>query len=322
MKSLKFQIKPLSAFGSPLVGDMLFGQICWGIAQAFGQDHLKQLLAGYTENTPFMVISDAFPSGFLPRPNIPSRYLTNNLDPSKRKEFRKKKWLPMVHIQKPSKEWSDIAQNIDWQQESERTHNSLDRISGTTGNKIENAPFSENVIDYCDEKGIPSILDLYMIVDSNRISFEELEKILKVIGSFGYGRDASTGKGRFEVIKYEDVSAEKLFLWSQNTPKELSFMTLANCAPQGLDWISEKCWYTPHVRFGRHGDQAALVGSPFKNPVLLAQTGAVLTPKTVPLTPYMGQGLGANSKLSRSIPETVQQGYAPIIPLNIVEVSK
>ena len=70
------------------------------------------------------------------------------------------------------------------------------------------------------------------------------------------------------------------------------------------------------TRFGRHGNELALAGKPFKTPVLLAASGAVLTPSgrfTVP--PFVGQGLGGAGQLSKAETATVQQGYAPVAPI-------
>jgi len=84
-----------------------------------------------------------------------------------------------------------------------------------------------------------------------------------------------------------------------------------------LEWVAEKCWYAPETRFGRHGSQAALWGRPFKNPILMARTGGVFTPKVAPLHGFVGQGVGGRGELSRVIPETVHQGYAPVVPLRL-----
>src|SRR5699024_624779 len=74
MQTLRLTLKPCSAFGTPLKGDTLFGQLCWAIRHRFGETQLTKLLQGYTAGQPFVVISDALPSGFLPRPSLPSMY--------------------------------------------------------------------------------------------------------------------------------------------------------------------------------------------------------------------------------------------------------
>ena len=51
--------------------------------------------------------------------------------------------------------------------------------------------------------------------------------------------------------------------------------------------------------------------------MLLAQTGALLTPPVLPATGFIGQGLGGDGSLSNAIPATVQQGYAPFVGVHL-----
>jgi CRISPR-associated protein Csm4 len=84
-----------------------------------------------------------------------------------------------------------------------------------------------------------------------------------------------------------------------------------------LPWRSDLCFYTPFTRFGRHGDVAAHGGKPFKAPVLLADTAAVLTPDEWSARLFTGQGLGGNGGLSRRIAGTVHQAYAPVLAVRL-----
>ena len=68
MDNYQVTLQPRSAFGTPLAGDTLFGQLCWAIRERFGEARLTSLLEGYTEANPFLVVSDAFPAGWVPRP--------------------------------------------------------------------------------------------------------------------------------------------------------------------------------------------------------------------------------------------------------------
>ena len=62
MKLYKTTITPLSSFGTTLKGDTIFGHICWAICLK-NKNRLNELLKGY-EKEPFLVISDAFVSGY------------------------------------------------------------------------------------------------------------------------------------------------------------------------------------------------------------------------------------------------------------------
>jgi CRISPR-associated protein Csm4 len=61
-------------------------------------------------------------------------------------------------------------------------------------------------------------------------------------------------------------------------------------------------------------------GNPFKRPVLLAKAGSVFWPEQMDDTrAYIGQGL---SGISTVLPETVQQGYCPVIPIHLPPISE
>ena len=75
MNSFRLTLHPRSAFGTPLAGDTLFGQLCWALRHLLGNTRLNTLLDGYTNGQPFAVISDALPKRFLPLPILPSSFL-------------------------------------------------------------------------------------------------------------------------------------------------------------------------------------------------------------------------------------------------------
>ncbi len=84
MKLCEIVIKPVSAFGTPLKGDTLFGQFCWQLEVKSGllKGDLGKWLQRYPE-TPFSIFSSAFPvlrenhkvkKYFLPAPTIPLHF--------------------------------------------------------------------------------------------------------------------------------------------------------------------------------------------------------------------------------------------------------
>jgi CRISPR-associated protein Csm4 len=101
-------------------------------------------------------------------------------------------------------------------------------------------------------------------------------------------------------------------------PDANAYLTLAPCAPQGLGFDGDKSYWRVITRFGRHGNLHGLSGKPFKNPVLLAATGAVFVPQDT-YTPrqFIGQGLGGDGQLSKIEAATVHQGYAPVVGIRL-----
>ncbi|MBS98293.1 MAG: CRISPR-associated protein Csm4 [Oceanospirillaceae bacterium] len=319
----RITVQPQTPFATPLRGDTLFGQCCWLIRQSAGESALTQLLDGYTDHNPFLVLSDPFPSGYLPRPEVPAHRLGFALaDPRERKTQKSQRWLPETAISEPITHWhnhltteKNLAKHLigdegqPLQRNQIQSHNSLNRLSNTTGTGESGfAPFERNQTWYHPK--LP--LNIYAVADA-RLSQTQLEQLLHELGQTGYGKEASTGAGKFTIT---DIAR---WQWRPHADAN-AWLTLAPCAPQGLEWQPRQCFYRTHTRFGRHGGQAAMTNKPWKNPILLADTAAVLTPRALDTGTLMtGQGLSA---LSHSIPGTVHQGYAPVVPIHIEQNDK
>ena len=332
MACLSVVIEPTSAFGTPLKGDTLFGHLCWAIANRCGEDRLVDLLRGYTEGRPFAVVSDAFPSGYWPRPDLPQRIL-GAVDPTERKASKKRVWLPHSGFEAPIGSWlrwmmeapksaEDVEGNEPEQpQESNRFvnhetrfRNSIDRSTGTTGRGFD--PYASDEFRY--RRGMR--LECHILHDAERLNADTLSAAMSDIGALGYGRDASVGLGRFKVL---DAGAKGQYAALPEQDGANAWLTLAPVAPQGLGLSPERSWYRPMTRFGRHGDRAVSLGKPFKAPLLLADTGAVLSLAggRFDACSFVGQGLGgARDPISLVLPDTVHQGYAPVLGIRVPEV--
>jgi CRISPR-associated protein Csm4 len=320
MDTLQIQIQPLTAFGGSIRGDTLFGQLCWAVLHRHGESRLGELLNGYTEGKPFAVCSDAFPSGYIPRPDLPLEYYTRLPDEDP-KRIKKRQWMPLDKIHEPIESWlehclpeKELIVGLHSATDAlclkhGQPHNSIHRGLNTTYGS-EFAPYS--LPQYWYASGL--LLDIWLWYDPERLDMDQLTQFMADIGNFGFGRDASIGLGKYKLEAINQKGPPQ-----QQAPNAV--ITLAPCAPQGMGLNTEHCYYEPFTRFGRHGDRAVLSGKPFKNPILMANTGAILSGPTVHSKGYFGQGLGGAGKLSNAIPETVHQGYAPCIDIHLKEAS-
>jgi len=315
MQRYTLSIQPETAFATPLKGDTLFGQACWLIRHCYGEEQLSNLLEGYTAQKPFMVVSDATPKGYLQRPTVPLSLLGFDVTDSKqRKQLKGKKWFPESVLSQPLNKWHNVALTAnemldtmgiigELMQQDSQNHNSLNRKTGTTGSSEGFAPFQRYITWYHPEVA----LNIQVEIDEHRFSIEQLQEVFSLMGMQGYGKEASCGLGKFTL---KNVSQQERL----NLPQANAFLTLAPCTPQGLPWHDEDCYYQIFTRFGRHGDLAVHSNNPFKNPILMADSDAVLTPKTMDTQQgWCGQGM---SGVSKAITATVQQGYAPIHLIN------
>lgn len=307
MQAFKLTLRPDTAFGTPLVGDTLFGQICWGIVEQFGETVLSECLQGYTENRPFLVVSDAFPAGYLPLPALPSFYWDAGSE-TDRKTLKKRQWLPLCALNTPTKSWQQAAKSssdiaADLQHSQSRPHNSLNRQTHTTGAGGQFVPYESEQIWYARD----SKWEIYLLLDTGRLKAEDLHTVIANIGLSGYGRDASAGLGKFSITDWAQTD-----LFAQQS-HGASAWTLAPCCPQNQGFDPEHSYYQIHTRFGRHGNIQATAGRPFKKPVLMAQTGAVFGGVSAAQA-FIGQGIGS---ISAGQPQAVHQGYAPVLRLDL-----
>ena len=309
MQSYCFTLQPLSAFGTPLAGDTLFGQICWTLRHQLGNDRLNALLDGYTDGKPFAVISDALPAGHVPLPSVPSALWAASPE-TDRKVLKRRLWLPRTALAENFPDWQASARSdadIAPQAERAQPHNTINRQSGTTGEGMF-APYAMPQSWFHPA----TRFDLHVVLDGARLTLAEFTAALDAMGTTGFGRDASIGLGKFGRV--EDAAAP---VWPVAANAN-SYLTLGPCSPQGQGYCPERSFYQVVTRFGRHGDVAVQSGNPFKRPVLMAKAGSVFWPgKLDPACTFIGQGLGGvGNPISSTMPQTVQQGYAPVIAIH------
>ena len=198
MALLRATLALRSPFGTPLAGDTLFGQLCHAARDALGEIDLIRLLDGYTANRPWLVVSDGFPAGFLPRPTVPAPV---QADPTQRKAAKGKRWVPESVLPAPLGTLLDAAVNDEAAYgtssipvQASAYHNTLNRLTGTTGTG-EFAPYTQPQMFYAAGQRI----DLWCVLDESRLPGETLRQLLAQIGSVGFGRDASIGLGKFDL---------------------------------------------------------------------------------------------------------------------------
>jgi CRISPR-associated protein Csm4 len=305
MNTLKFTLRPLSAFATPLAGDTLLGQLCWAARERFGETRLRELLDGYVDGRPFLVVSDGFPSGLLPKPTAPDFALgLTAADPAQRKQVRTHRWLLAGGADQPIARWMNQITASEAERSLVLTQNTINRHTGTTGE----GQFAPRQVER-SFFGAEARIDVYTVIDE-RLSADMLRRLVSDVGNHGYGRDATTGLGKFEVE--ETVEATR--------PQQAShhWLTLAPCQPNPEELVAEGCYYAPLTRFGRHGNIAAVTARPFKRPLLMIATGALLQSRNPERWAFHGCGLGgSDNRISDIIPETVHQGYAPVLPLHL-----
>lgn len=282
MKLLKITLNPKSLFGSKIEGDTLFGQICWHIAYE-NKNLLEELLKSY-ENEPFLIVSDGFKSGYLPKPKFRS-YFLKETDKTKKKYYRKKVWLEIDDLLNARFEKAIDGSFVKSVYE---VKNSINRKTFTTeGDKF--APYTVEYFEY--EK-----VDIYLLIQKEEKLIVEK---LKEIGEVGFGKDATIGKGRFEIESIEDVT----YFFDKKTN---AYIALSSFCLKDND--CENVYYDLYTKYPKtRGDLA----NPFKNPLILAKTGAgIICNKDIKFIGRAITNFSNNSKI-------VHQGYAITLPIKM-----
>ncbi|SLM32393.1 CRISPR-associated protein, Csm4 family [Desulfamplus magnetovallimortis] len=353
MKFYQITLQPRSAFATPLKGDTLFGHFCWQAAHdpSLLEGGLDTWIRRYGEQ-PFAIFSSAYiktehngTCWFLKRPDLPLSFFKSyaGLDKKERilkaKEMKKQKWMQIngsLNIDLAGgtflndTELLDILENelspetrrslghLDQKQVSisfSQPHNSINRLTGTTGRGGMFAPFTTKSTCYFPEVE----LVIFVLIEESATDIERVLKGITRIGQWGFGKDASTGMGRFEVAEHDPMTMPDI----SNT---MAFYTLAPSVPEqgffnssGIEKNGMNAFFTPFTRFGKHGSTIAVSGNPFKNPVIMADEGAVFIPdrtqaEMIVKKQYMGTAVGG---ISKSMPHTVAQGYTPVLPMQL-----
>lgn len=339
MKTYAITITPESPFGTPLKGDSIFGHFCW---QAV---HEPTLLRGgfdawidrYAEN-PFAIFSSAWPQIHqnnggtiycLPRHAMPASFdaaMSRKTRIESRKKEKRNKWLLLeksvfrvdlanCRTANDREVFDHLIENLPNSQKrslqyigddqkkplvtATQSHNSINRLTLTTGKGFD--PFSMENSHY--PPGMQLVL--FAAIDEEALDVDCLRAGLERIGQFGFGRDASTGLGRFSVGEAEELD------WPLPGAGEGCYV-LAPCVPEQGRFAEQ--FSVPFTRFGRHGDRLVLSGNPFKNPVVMADEGSVFFPAQgkEPDKPYIGRAVTGLSLVEK---RTVAQGYALCLPL-------
>jgi CRISPR-associated protein Csm4 len=278
MKLIKVKITPYSSFVTFPKGDTIFGHFAY---HSFlkGEEYFKN----YTDEEPKIIFSDILPDGYLYKPTLPLSAF--GVDESEKKEFRKKSWIAI----EPLKGGELIkAEAITFYKSEVKVRNSLNRVTFSTGGEGFD-PFSIEELIFTYQPVI------YVLFDTEIFNEKEIEDRLNLIGNSGFGKKGSIGKGHFsakvegEFKAFDEVTSEYYLTLSP---------TILNKQPH-----IEKAYYNTFNRFGKSHSSR----TPFKKPLLMAESGAVI--KLEEKRAYIGRGID-NGIGNQSL----VQGYSIVVP--------
>lgn len=288
----------------PILADTLFGHLCWAIRDLEGEPSLKAFLQGYDELTPPVLLSDAFPCGYLPRPYLkPLSFQQayqwvreHDMDPgtgmAQFKILQTTRFLErtMWKLLTTGCDEKQILQTLFASQPlklslpTERYHATIDRMTQRPLNHFHSIEYPVQC------------LEIY--IHLNHFSPYDLYTLLTYMGRIGYGKDHSSGQGAFQVNPPEEWETEELPLQGNRV------MSLSTGIPaQPLI----PYYYRLLPKYGRLGrtQQESL-----KKPLLMHQAGSTYIPQEA-LKPYYGRLLKG---IHRTLPEVRHYAYLLVWP--------
>lgn len=281
MKLIKVKITPHSSFVTFPKGDTIFGHFAY---HTFLED--KTVFENYVNEEPKIIFSDILPNEHLYKPTLSLSDF--GVAESEKKEFRKKSWIEVDDFQRgellKAKELSFFKTNIN-------VRNSINRVTFSTDDSGVFAPYSIEEMTFLHQ---PIVYILY-----NEESFDELTILerLNLIGKVGFGKKGSIGKGHFTVELDEEFN-------DFDEVESDYYMTLSPTILHKSKDVIESASYNTFNRFGKYHSS----GTPFKKPLLMADSGAVvkLNEKRRFIGGGINNGIGSNQSLV--------QGYSIVVP--------
>lgn len=217
---------PETGFTTELRSDTLWGIVCWGIRNIYGQGALEEFIGTCKSGNPAFIISSAFPfieengakSYFLPKPMMPSWSApdsTNRLSPkevisksTRDKKNKKKAFLRLSEYEKLVCGEASMEELIEASEPPRITsysftHNTIDRIKNGTLQKDSTGQLfhvDERFIQPGNEHG-NSCGGLFFLADGPDTGM--LEGAIRWLSHVGIGGDRHIGKGKFRITMEE-----------------------------------------------------------------------------------------------------------------------
>ncbi len=269
MKTYKITWESLSPYRTELQSDTIFGHMAWALRYQKGASFLMKVIEEL-KRKPSLVFSSAFPIGLLPIPAIPCPDRVKRVIPdwiSVAKELKDMAYVSRDYLE-------TVNYHFDWEtilNDRSRLHKSptektlifgnyINRISGTTTEDMASLYAAETFFQ--DNQ---TLLESYLKADSDLITRKDIQQACQYIADYGFGKDKSTGKGRFK-LSISDFEEKPI-------ADSNAFLNLSNMVPCPSD--STRAVYTGFTKFGKLGGSFALWDSPFKYPIYIIKPGAV-----------------------------------------------
>jgi len=257
----KIIINFITPFISELQSDTIFGHFAWGLR--YKDENKLNLLMQKFENEPFIIFSDAFLKDFLPKPFF-SSFLSDCNELEYVKQVKKSKY---IQKDKFFENINNLSSNKVFEIIKNQEINSNLKVSITQKNSINRfTNLVEEGLYTIKEKFNKDEYEIYFKYKSDLITKKEIEEIFEDISKIGYGKDRSTGKGRFKFRIDWNFKEKNYFI-----DKKRFYLNLSTCFynPKNMVLIYGKTI----TKFPKAGSFYS--NEPYKNPSIMYLPGSI-----------------------------------------------
>ncbi len=304
MKSYRIDVELTSPLITPLHSDTIWGHLCWALKYLHGEQALIDLLKGYDTGCPLLV-SNGFPRGFVPKPicQLMSSQEAAKLIEEKAgtgqkntvsgllkiKALRKLKYIPLALLESIADAYTEktmLSRIWDFGETHAGSTPETELVAHNSINRITNTVLEQGGFFLHEETFYPKGACFTIYLKTSMFSTNDISELWDFISRSGFGKDKSTGKGRFLIKSLEE------FAFSMGPSNTV--MSLSNYVPAGL---IEKGSYNIITKYGKLGGDYA-IGSrdvsynPFKKPLIMFCAGSTFR-LDGPRREYYGTLIGA-----------------------------
>jgi CRISPR-associated protein Csm4 len=291
---------PESPWMTPWQSDTLSGLLCWMAVRIHGTDFLKsQILEPALNNHPRFILSDAFPSDYLP---IPFEQRHAERPAEDRKKVKKAKWLKredFVRAQRreriPAEEMIAAAGIHSYTQ----LRNNISR--GGENSSRSGGLFPKN--EWTVGKDIP-YLTVYARIEANFV--DAFRRLMFELSTWGFGADASAGKGQFHI--QGDLEPGD---WLDEESAETSGCIVLSTFQPAVGDPPEGFW-DAFTKYGKLGPDFG-IENVFKRPLVMLRPGATF--ETTRRRSWLGRAIPMQELVSPDISKRLEAGAAHVCHL-------
>jgi CRISPR-associated protein Csm4 len=296
MRTYRFRLKPLGPWSTPWDADTVFAALCWQVLRLAGTATLRNFLQAYRDGSPPIVVSSAFPEGWLPCPlSARVKELQDSNVKWKRPSFVAEEQFRTL-ITGDGEIIPSAVPSPNPIRSYARLHAAIDRVSGTTGGTGNLFEVEEWHLD----ESVSKNLTLFIKTEDGPF---QVMGLLDALSKEGLGKKRSSGRGAFELMG-EPTPCE----WMDSLQEADGFVTLSPFVPAPED-PTEGRWslIAKYPKFSPEAD----VPHPFKGRMVMLRPGSVFRSGGL-IKPFYGRVIEG---LSAAFPEAVHYALAFAVPI-------